>query len=121
MEKTHQRIRAVGDPGKERNTTDRLGWPLDDPFEPGWGIELAYYFHPASWGKGYGTEFALAALDIADNELAVPMVSAFAHPHNTASNRLLQKIGFRWQRYLPEMDRNLYHRHRPDLKPRVSN
>lgn len=106
---------------RERNAPKPIGWGglYDDPFDPGWGIELAYYFHPACWGKGYGTELAEAALDVADNDLAVPLVSAFAHPDNTASNRLLEKVGFRWQRYLPDMDRNLYHRHSPNLKPKA--
>lgn len=106
---------------RERNAPKPIGWGglYDDPFDPGWGIELAYYFHPACWGKGYGTELAEAALDVADNDLAVQLVSAFAHPDNTASNRLLEKVGFRWQRYLPDMDRNLYHRHSPDLKPKA--
>ena len=107
---------------REKNAPKPIGWGglYDDPFDPGWGIELAYYFHPACWGKGYGTELAAAALAVADIDLAVPLVSAFAHPDNRASNRLLEKVGFRWQRYLPDMDRNLYHRHSPGLEPRAT-
>lgn len=103
---------------REKNAMKPIGWGglYDDPFDPGWGIELAYYFHPDYWGKGYGMELAKAALEIADDVLAVPLVSAFAHPDNTASNRLLEKVGFEWQRYVQEMDRHLYHRRSPPLK-----
>jgi [ribosomal protein S5]-alanine N-acetyltransferase len=102
---------------RAKNEAKPIGWGglYDDPFDPGWGIELAYYFHPKYWGQGYGTEFAVAALEVADKELAVPLVSAFAHPDNKASNRLLENVGFRWQHYLPAMDRNLYSRQCPDL------
>ncbi|WP_339760008.1 GNAT family N-acetyltransferase [uncultured Hoeflea sp.] len=103
---------------RKKNELKPIGWGglYDDPFEPGWGIELGYYFHPGSWGQGYGTELAVAALEVADNELAVPLVTAFAHPENKASNKLLEKVGFRWQHYMPKMDRNLYIRQRPDLR-----
>lgn len=99
---------------REKGSPKPIGWGglYDDPFEPGWGIELAYYFHPEYWGRGYAAELAVEALEVADNEITVPAVSAFAHPGNDASNRLLQKVGFRWQRYVPEMDRNLYSRPR---------
>ncbi len=92
-----------------------IGWGglYDDPFDPGWGIELAYYFHPTAWGKGFGTELSLMALKIADDELRVSQVSAFAHPENMASNRLLKCVGFEFLRYIEKMDRNLYSRNRP--------
>jgi len=92
-----------------------IGWGglYDDPFDPGWGIELAYYFHPTMWGKGFGTELSRAALKVADDDLKEPQVSAFAHPDNQASNKLLKTVGFKYLKYVTKMDRNLYSRSRP--------
>lgn len=95
-----------------RDTRRIIGWGglYDDPFDPGWGPELAFFFHPAAWGKGYGAELSQAALSAADNELRLPLVSAFAHPDNRPSDRLLRKLGFVQQCYLADMDRRLYQR-----------
>lgn len=44
--------------------------------------------------------------------LGLPEVSAFAHPDNAASRRVLAKAGFAPVRTVPEMDRILYWRPR---------
>jgi [ribosomal protein S5]-alanine N-acetyltransferase len=87
-----------------------VGWGglYDDPFDPGWGIELAYYFAPEAWGRGLASELAEASLTIAREELGLDKVSAFAHPDNVASRRVLIKAGFSEQRFVPEMTRHLY-------------
>jgi ribosomal-protein-alanine N-acetyltransferase len=87
----------------------------DDPFDPGWGPELAFFFHPRAWGQGYGAELSLAALDVADTKIGLPLVSAFAHPNNVASQKLLQKVGFQPERHVESMNRILYRRRRPAL------
>jgi len=79
-----------------------------DPFEPRWGPELGYSFHPAAWGQGFATELARASLEWADRVLGLPEVSVFAHPDNAASRRVLDKVGFVPVRAVPEMDRILY-------------
>lgn len=84
-----------------------------DPFDRNWGPELGYSFHPAVWGQGLATELALACLGWADNVLGLPAVSAFAHPDNAASRRVLEKVGFVPVRPVPEMDRILYRRTSP--------
>ncbi len=91
-----------------------IGWGglYEDPFEPGWGVEVGYFFHPAVWGRGLASELLAAALAVADG-LALPEVRAFAHPANTASRRVLEQAGFTRDRCLPEMDRFLFHRRRP--------
>ncbi len=96
-----------------------VGWGglYDDPFEPGWGVEVGYYFHPATWGQGYATELVSACTDIADHILALPEVSAFARPENAGSRRVLEKAGFSVVRFVPEMERFLYRRGRPDIPP----
>ena len=100
---------------RARDTGRIVGWGglYDDPFDPGWGIELAYYFAPSVWGRGYATELGRAALAFADEQLAAPRITAFAHPENAASNALLTRLGFSYERFVEGMQRNLYRRHRP--------
>jgi ribosomal-protein-alanine N-acetyltransferase len=92
-----------------------IGWGglYEDLFEPGWGAELGYFFHPAAWGRGHATELAAACMDLADHVLRLPELSAFAHPQNAASRRVLEKAGFAPVRFIPEMERDLYRRVRP--------
>jgi ribosomal-protein-alanine N-acetyltransferase len=89
-----------------------IGWGglYDDPFDPGWGVEIGYYFDPASWGQGYATELTAACTSLADNVLQLPEVHAFAHPENTGSRRVLEKAGFELVRFIPDMERFLYRR-----------
>lgn len=56
-------------------------------WETGWAI------HYNLWGKGYASEAACAVLDFAFGELGVHRVVAFCNVHNTASARVMQKIG----------------------------
>ena len=85
----------------------------DDPFDPGWGVELGYSFHPAAWGLGYATEVARACLAWADEVRNFAEVRAFTHPDNAASRRVLEKSGFRPVRFVPELDRLLHARAHP--------
>ena len=89
-----------------------VGWGgvYVDPFDPRWGPELGYSFHPAAWGQGLAAELAHACLEWADQVLGLPEVLAFAHPDNAASRRVLDKVGFVPVRAVPEMDRILYKR-----------
>ena len=92
-----------------------IGWGglYDDPFHPGWGVEVGYFFHPSSWGHGYASEMLAAATAIADHTLRLPEVRAFAHPDNAGSRRVLEKAGFEVVRMVPELERFLYRRARP--------
>lgn len=84
-----------------------------DPFDPAWGVELGYHFAPAFWAQGFASELARAALEWGWNCLGLKEVSAFAHPENVASRRVLEKAGFKVERYVPSMDRYLYRISRP--------
>jgi [ribosomal protein S5]-alanine N-acetyltransferase len=94
-----------------------IGWGglCTDPFEPGWGVEVSYFFHPDAWGRGFATELVGACLDVADRVLKLPEVRAFARPENTASRRVLEKAGFEALRFVPELQRLLYRRTRQAL------
>jgi ribosomal-protein-alanine N-acetyltransferase len=91
-----------------------IGWGglYDDPFDPGWGVEIGYFFHPAAWGRGYASEFVAACTKVADEVLRLPGVRAFAHVENIGSRRVLEKAGFESVRFVPEMERMLFQRHR---------
>ncbi len=92
-----------------------IGWGglYDDPFDPGWGVEVGYFFRPDAWGRGYASELLAACLDHADRALNLPEIRAFAHPDNAGSRRVLEKAGFELRRHVPEMDRFLFGRRRP--------
>jgi ribosomal-protein-alanine N-acetyltransferase len=89
-----------------------IGWGglYDDPFDPGWGVEVGYYFHPDAWGKGYASELTAACVSVADGILALPEVKAFARSENIGSRRVLEKAGFTVVRFVPDMERFLYRR-----------
>jgi [ribosomal protein S5]-alanine N-acetyltransferase len=94
----------------DRNASLVIGWGgLNvDPFDPGWGVEVSYFFHPTIWGRGYATELVLASLRHAFEDLSVPLVGAFAMPENVGSLRVLEKCGFEFLRYEPRLERNHY-------------
>jgi [ribosomal protein S5]-alanine N-acetyltransferase len=87
-----------------------FGGLLDDPFDPGWGIEVAYHFSRTAWGRGYATELSTYSLDVAATRLRVPRISAFAHPENVGSQRVLAKAGFERLRFVESMNRFMYER-----------
>lgn len=63
-------------------------------FEDGPQLELVYHFARLFWGRGYATEAAGACLRYAFERLKAPMVIASIDKNNTASRRVLEKIGF---------------------------
>lgn len=73
--------------GKEEGEIVGFGGLYEDPFEPGWGVEVAYFFRQSSWGKGYATELTMACLEFARREKRWPTIWAFAHADNN-TNRL---------------------------------
>jgi ribosomal-protein-alanine N-acetyltransferase len=97
-----------------KNDGQIIGWGglYNDPFEPGWGVELGYHFDPKAWGHGYASELVAACMDVADRTLQLPQITALAHAENLPSRRVLQKAGFEQLRFVPEMDRFLYRRRR---------
>lgn len=79
-----------------------------DPFDPGWGPEVSYFFAPDVWGRGLATELVQASLAHGFEALALPAIGAFARPDNTASIRVLEKCGFRLLGWEPALERNHY-------------
>ena len=61
-------------------------------------VELAWAVVSARWGQGLATELGAASVELAFGPLALPDVVAFTLPHNTASRRVMEKLGFEYER-----------------------
>jgi len=64
-------------------------YPHDTP-----EVELGYLFARDVWGKGFATEAARAVLDYGFEKLAFREIIAITDLENTASQKVLEKIGF---------------------------
>ncbi|MFJ7934634.1 GNAT family N-acetyltransferase [Sporosarcina sp. NPDC096371] len=55
--------------------------------------EIGYIFHPDYWGRGYATEVALLLVNFGFNDLNLHRIYATCDPRNSASSRVLEKVG----------------------------
>ena len=60
-------------------------------------IEIGYRFARESWGRGYATEAVLAVRDWAFLSLGLTRLIAMIDPDNTASIRVAEKAGMRYE------------------------
>jgi RimJ/RimL family protein N-acetyltransferase len=60
-------------------------------------ITLGYRLCQSSWGKGYGTEGARSLLHKGFNEWGVKRIIAWALQANTASIRVMEKVGLQFE------------------------
>ena len=60
--------------------------------------ELLYALRAELWGQGIATEMARAILRIAFDQLRMPSLVAFTLPANRASQRVMEKAGFGFER-----------------------
>lgn len=61
-------------------------------------VEVGYRFAQAHWGKGFATESARASLRYGFEELALDRIVAVVQPENIASQRVLEKLGFKYEK-----------------------
>jgi ribosomal-protein-alanine N-acetyltransferase len=61
-------------------------------------VEVAYALVPAFWGLGLASELARESVRVAFAELALPELVAFTLVTNHASRRVIEKLGFRFER-----------------------
>lgn len=61
-------------------------------------VELGYRFARSAWGRGYATEAAAAIRDFAFNTLGIKRLIAIIDPSNTASIRVAEKIGMKYEK-----------------------
>lgn len=64
-------------------------------------IDIGFALLPAFCQKGYAIEAAAATLEYAQTDLQLSRVVAITSQDNTASGRLLEKLGFKFERLLP--------------------
>jgi RimJ/RimL family protein N-acetyltransferase len=64
-------------------------------------IELGFAFLPAARGQNYAFEAGRAALDFGMRSLGLTRIVALTAPDNMASIRVLEKLGFRFERMVP--------------------
>lgn len=60
--------------------------------------EIIYAFMPSRWGMGYATEVSRAMLDYVFSISSLDKIYATIHPENTASTRIMDKIGMRFEK-----------------------
>lgn len=60
-------------------------------------VEIRYHFDKASWNKGYATEALIAVLAYGFGPAGLDRAMAVVIPQNTASCRVLEKAGMRFE------------------------
>lgn len=75
--------------------------------------EIGYDLEKASWRQGYATEALRAVLRHGFERMDLNRVEAMVHPENTASVRVLERLGFRKEGLLRQSvcQGNVYHDH----------
>jgi [ribosomal protein S5]-alanine N-acetyltransferase len=61
-------------------------------------VELAYALLPEFWGRGLATEIAETILKLAFESLGLTEVICYTLTTNVASQRVMKKVGFRFER-----------------------
>jgi RimJ/RimL family protein N-acetyltransferase len=91
----------------------------DDPIELiGWGgfkgaprdgvVELGYEIAASHWGRGFATAVTRAMVDEAFDAADVTSVIAHTLPEQNASNRVLEKVGFVFDRSVQDDDETVW-------------
>ena len=99
----HSAIAFVGDQGVGTGSlwiTDAMGQSHVD--QGPWRraeAGIGYLIDPAHAGRGYATEIAAALLELAFNDLGLHRVTAGCFADNTASWRVMEKIGMRREQH----------------------
>jgi ribosomal-protein-alanine N-acetyltransferase len=66
-------------------------------------VELAWAVHADHWGQGYAAELAAAARDLAFSR-GLRSIVAFTLPDNSASRRVMEKLGMTYERDIIHAD-----------------
>ncbi|MGH3912516.1 MAG: aldo/keto reductase [Pseudonocardiaceae bacterium] len=91
----------------QKSTGEYLGWfHFRPPPERPEDVELGYRLRRMAWGHGYATEGSRALIRKGFTELGVQRVVASTMTVNTASRRVLEKVGLRFVR--------IFHQQWPD-------
>jgi ribosomal-protein-alanine N-acetyltransferase len=83
-------------------------------------VELGWLVAPERWGEGLATEMGGAAVEVAFETLGLDDVVAFTMTTNLASRRVMEKLGFTYEKTAPYKvygDHALYRRRRVTRDP----
>ncbi len=81
----------------DKNSQEIIGWcGLDHLDQTKENPVLFYLLKESCWGKGLATEAARAVLSYAFVDLDLPRIDSGAAFENTASKRVMEKIGMRY-------------------------
>jgi len=69
--------------------------------------EIYYLIGKEYWGKGYATEMMEALLDYYFNKIGMSKIIALAKPENIASNRVIEKLGLKFQYFVSGLPKEL--------------
>ncbi|MEM7030552.1 MAG: GNAT family N-acetyltransferase [Chloroflexota bacterium] len=78
-------------------------------------VEIGYTVASTFWGQGYATEIAKTLVDLGFETLDLPEIVCFTLATNTASQRVMEKVGFQFERNVrhEEQTHVLYRLHQP--------
>ena len=77
---------------------DYIGWVILKPLGHTREIEIGYRLFPEYWGNGYATEISFELCRYGFNILKLEKIIGIPHPENTASQKVLQKLGMIYQK-----------------------
>ncbi len=83
----------------EKESGEFIGWTgikfVHDHIENGNTnfYDYGYRLNPKFWNKGYASEASALWLDYGFNQMNINKIDAYTHSENSASNRVLQKVG----------------------------
>jgi len=64
-------------------------------------VDVGYAFLPEHWGQGYAFEAANATVGHGARKFGLGRIVGVVSDHNTASIRVLEKVGMRYERMVP--------------------
>ncbi len=81
-----------------KKSDETIGWSGLQPLEDTGDIEVGYGMIKEFWGKGIGFECASAWLKYGFETADLERIVAVASPENTASWRIMEKCGMKYQK-----------------------
>ncbi|MDA0183495.1 GNAT family N-acetyltransferase [Solirubrobacter phytolaccae] len=64
-------------------------------------VEVGWTTAPDRWGEGFATELGNLSIQVAAEHLRLEDIVAFTLPENGASRRVMEKLGFRYEKTAP--------------------
>ena len=61
-------------------------------------LEVGWTTTPERWGEGFASELGRAMVEVAFGPLEAPDLVAYTLPHNSASRRVMEKLGFAYEK-----------------------